>query len=823
MAEQRMKVRDKKVQKMTKDGLVEENLTDKSSVRVSNRASDVQMGRKQGEKEENLVDKSPRQSKRSGKNIRPSVQKSRDAPELMRTENQSEDFGQNRKQQNRKRIRAEVGKESRLAEKSEASQSGRLKEKRANLSENRGDSRSKKNGGSKKPKQKQRLKFAYEETGASMKSDKDMEKLNQMDTDGVNFRHQKQKEKAKKFSYEEPRKKKEAKQHSKKAQVYRANKGETPGKKKSRLKFGEGESVKTEKAFVVKKAGSATSAALHREISKNEDDNAAVEGAHKLEEGCEGIYRLEQRSARQRKQRASRKRSRLERQAEKQTQAAARQEQKKLKKQIQKQQIKRDYAKAKRSEQTVGTATKGTIDYIKKIGGKVTNFFKENRKVYISVAVLIGLMFLIITNVTSCSAVFLQNVITYTGTSYLSSDQAIREAELYYTQLEANLQERINNMESEEPGHEEYRYNIGPIEHDPFILISYLSAKYEEFTFEQVKPELDALFALQYQLETEAVNETVTETATVRVGESLGQVVTSGYCNCPICCGQWSGGPTASGAYPQANHTIAVDASNPFVPIGTKVVMNGVEYTVEDTGAFARYGVQFDVYYDNHAAASAHGHQTWEAYIADDNGSQEVTVTSTSTKKILYVTLTNGSFDAVARANLNAEQLIIYNALNTTYGNRNYLWDVNNVTSGSGGNGMSYEIPPEALQDEEFARMIREAEKYLGVPYVWGGYSPSGFDCSGFVSYVINHCGNGWNYGRLTADGLRGVCTYVSPQEAKPGDLIFFQGTYNTSGASHVGIYVGNNMMIHCGDPIHYSNISTSYWQQHFMCFGRLP
>lgn len=195
----------------------------------------------------------------------------------------------------------------------------------------------------------------------------------------------------------------------------------------------------------------------------------------------------------------------------------------------------------------------------------------------------------------------------------------------------------------------------------------------------------------------------------------------------------------------------------------------------------------------------------------------------TSTKKILYVTLTNGSFDAVARANLNAEQLIIYNALNTTYGNRNYLWDVNNVTSGSGGNGMSYEIPPEALQDEEFARMIREAEKYLGVPYVWGGYSPSGFDCSGFVSYVINHCGNGWNYGRLTADGLRGVCTYVSPQEAKPGDLIFFQGTYNTSGASHVGIYVGNNMMIHCGDPIHYSSISTSYWQQHFMCFGRLP
>ena len=586
------------------------------------------------------------------------------------------------------------------------------------------------------------------------------------------------------------------------------------------MKFGEGESVKTEKTSVVKKAGSATSVALHREISKNEDDNAAVEGAHKLEESGEGVYRLEQRSARRRKQRASRKRSRLERQEEKQTQAAARQEQKKLKKQIQKQQIKWDYAKAKRSEQTVGTATKGTIDYIKKIGGKVTNFFKENRKVYISVAVLIGLMFLIITNVTSCSAVFLQNVITYTGTSYLSSDQAIREAELYYTQLEANLQERINNMESEEPGHEEYRYNIGPIEHDPFILISYLSAKYEEFTFEQVKPELDALFAEQYHLTTEAVNETVTETATVRVGESLGQVVTSGYCNCPICCGIWSGGPTASGAYPTANHTLAVDASNPFVPMGTKVVMNGVEYTVEDTGAFARYGVQFDVYYDNHAAASAHGHQTWEAYIADSNGSQEVEVTTTKEVNRLDVTMTNHNLDTVLRSRMTEEEQERYDAYNRYYGNRDYLFDLNSIPTGSSGFG--YTIPGEALSDPQFAKMIREAEKYLGVPYVWGGYSPSGFDCSGFVSWVINNCGNGWNIGRCTADELRSHCSQVSPSEAKPGDLIFFQGTYNTSGASHVGIYVGNNMMIHCGKPVQYTSIASSYWQEHFMAFGRL-
>lgn len=133
-----------------------------------------------------------------------------------------------------------------------------------------------------------------------------------------------------------------------------------------------------------------------------------------------------------------------------------------------------------------------------------------------------------------------------------------------------------------------------------------------------------------------------------------------------------------------------------------------------------------------------------------------------------------------------------------------------------------YDIPADALSDPQFAKMIQEAEKYLGVPYVWGGYSPSGFDCSGFVSWVINNCGNGWNVGRCTADELRSHCSQVSPSEAKPGDLIFFQGTYDTPGASHVGIYVGNNMMIHCGKPVQYTSIASAYWQEHFMAFGRL-
>lgn len=135
-----------------------------------------------------------------------------------------------------------------------------------------------------------------------------------------------------------------------------------------------------------------------------------------------------------------------------------------------------------------------------------------------------------------------------------------------------------------------------------------------------------------------------------------------------------------------------------------------------------------------------------------------------------------------------------------------------------------YEIPPEALEDEQFAAIIKEAEKYLGFPYVWGGSSPAtSFGCSGFVSYVYNNCGVGWNFGRLGAEGLRQLCTRVSSANVKPGDLIFFQGTYDTTGASHVGIYVGNNTMLHCGDPIQYSDISSPYWQQHFYQFGRLP
>ena len=212
----------------------------------------------------------------------------------------------------------------------------------------------------------------------------------------------------------------------------------------------------------------------------------------------------------------------------------------------------------------------------------------------------------------------------------------------------------------------------------------------------------------------------------------------------------------------------------------------------------------------------------------DDGTTSEETYTYTVTVYynyyILKVKLTNKTMDTVIRGlGLTDDQMSRYELLLATYGNKRHLFEDDIYSIVDPGEYQDYDIPPEVLTDTKFANMIREAEKYLGYPYVWGGSSPStSFDCSGFVSYVINHCGNGWSVGRQTANGLLSCCTRVSSDDAKPGDLIFFQGTYDVRGASHVGIYVGNGMMIHCGNPIQYTNINSSYWQSHFYTFGRL-
>ena len=211
---------------------------------------------------------------------------------------------------------------------------------------------------------------------------------------------------------------------------------------------------------------------------------------------------------------------------------------------------------------------------------------------------------------------------------------------------------------------------------------------------------------------------------------------------------------------------------------------------------------------------------TGETYVVEEEYEDEVAYDY----RILNVTLENDGLAAILKSSgLSEDQMKRYGLLMQTLGNKPDIFGDNPYAVATR-EILHYDIPGEALTDERFRKMITEAEKYLGYPYVWGGSSPStSFDCSGFVSWVINHCGNGWSVGRQTAESLRKMCATIPEREAKPGDLVFFQGTYNTNGASHVGIYVGSGMMLHCGNPIQYTSLDQAYWQAHFYCYGRLP
>lgn len=611
---------------------------------------------------------------------------------------------------------------------------------------------------------------------------------------------------------------------------------------------------------------------------------------------------------------------------------------------FQKQRNKRKAREAvQKGRKTAGKAAQkgaeATVSITERAASIVQGFFRKDKTMVYAIIAVLAFIILLIAQLQSCSAIVTQTLGSVTASSWPADDQEITKAELYYSQLEANLQKKIDTVKITYPGYEEYNYNIGEIGHDPVALISYLCAKYEDFTFnDTIKQELNTIFNKQYHYNVKTENETRTVTKTVKAGDSLGTVVTSGYCNCTICCGQWSGGPTASGAYPSGNHTLAVDAYNPIVPIGTQVIMNGVLYTVEDTGNLNANGVDFDVYYDSHSEALAHGHRSYEAYYAGGDG-KEIEVTTTETVKVCYVTMTSTGIGSVLSSRLNDDQEELYNIYTQSRGNRQFLgspisgyWysyisshygyrTSNGVTElhkglditpaagteilsvqdgtvskvgsnntygkyieiqnddgyktlyahcstvsvsqgqnvsigdvigkvGSSGDVSTATLHIEFQYEDEYynpyfylscegasvpdsvgnatgdaATLIKEAQKYLGTPYVWGGYSPSGFDCSGYVSYCLTNSGVR-NTGHLTANGLLNICSRVSKDQLQPGDLVFFQGTYNTSGASHVGIYIGSGeygagTFIHCGDPCKYGDLNSSYWTQHWLTGGR--
>ena len=415
----------------------------------------------------------------------------------------------------------------------------------------------------------------------------------------------------------------------------------------------------------------------------------------------------------------------------------------------QKSEIKKEYAAAKAGK-NAGTAASGAAS-----GGAATaknagKAAKETKKVSERVGefvsqhwhgLLIGggilLVIMLITGAMgSCSVMFQGGTNVVIDTSFTAEDEDILGVEADYCTLEAALQARINNIQTEYSGYDEYNITQDQIGHNPYELASYLTVVFENYTRSQVQSTLQQIFAAQYELTIEEVVETRYRTET--------QTETVTYTD-----------PETGESYDEE-----------------------VEVEVE---------VPYDYY-------------------------------------ILNVTLDNkGLANILLSAGLTDDQMMRYGLLMQTLGNKPEIFG-DNPYAIAVQDVLHYDIPGEALTDEKFRKMITEAEKYLGYPYVWGGSSPStSFDCSGFVSWVINHCGNGWNVGRLTAEGLRQICAIIPRSEAKPGDLIFFQGTYNTTGASHVAIYVGNGMMIHCGNPIQYASIDTAYWQAHFYCFGRLP
>ncbi len=496
--------------------------------------------------------------------------------------------------------------------------------------------------------------------------------------------------------------------------------------------------------------GNAVAGKLHQEIRKTEDDNVGVESAHKSEEAVETGVHLAREGYRSHKLKPYRKAAQAEQKLEKaniealfqksvyETPAAASNP---LSRWQQKQQIKKQYAAAKRAAQSGGSAagaaqkTGKAAKTVKEKAQQAGAYVMRHKKGFGIVLAIFLLVCLLLNTMSSCSMMAQSIGSMISGTTYPSDDPELG-VEADYAAKEAALQAEIDNIESSHPGYDEYRYDLDMIGHDPYVLISILTAYHEgEWTLSEVQGTLDMLFERQYILTEEVVVET---------------------------------------RYRTENR------------IGTR------EVTDPETGETTteEYDYEVEVPYDYY---------------------------------ICYVTLENFDLSHLPVYIMDEDKVSMYAVYIATQGNRPDLFPQSEYPNAVGREDyLDYDVPPEALEDEQFAAMLAEAEKYLGFPYVWGGSSPStSFDCSGFVSWVINH--SGWDVGRLTANGLLNICTPVSSANARPGDLIFFQGTYDTAGASHVGIYVGDGMMIHCGDPISYANINTSYWQSHFYTFGRLP
>lgn len=516
------------------------------------------------------------------------------------------------------------------------------------------------------------------------------------------------------------------------------------GKATTKLRFedeikkpkGQGK-IKFEAEKTVRKVGDTLASGIHGKIHEVELDNSAVEAAHRTEIVVEAAAAHYHHHRQSKANKPFEKVSRLEHKAEtadaKLNYERAAQEHPEIKKQdmnkhYQRQNIKKEYAAARKAgSQTVGTATTHTGKMSReKAADKVKEFFSKNKKVFVWIGAGALILILLSAGISSCTAMFTSSGSAVIASSYLSEDSDMLGAEAQYSQMEADLQHKLDNYESLYPGYDEYHYDLDEIEHDPYVLISILSALHEgTFTIDEVQGDLQMLFEKQYILTETVVKE-------------------------------------------------------------------------------RRYYIETDTWTDEDGVTHTDSYRVYYDYF------------------ICTVTLENFNLSHVPVYIMSQDQLSMYATYMSGVGNREDLFPSSGyVDKYITDPPEEYEVNAEYLSDAKFSTLIEEAEKYLNYPYVWGGSNPdTSFDCSGFVSYVLTNSGL-VNTGRLGAQGLYNVCVPVSSANAKPGDLIFFVGTYDTPGISHVGIYVGDNVMLHCGDPIQYTSISSSYWQSHFYAFGR--
>lgn len=503
------------------------------------------------------------------------------------------------------------------------------------------------------------------------------------------------------------------------------------GKIKVRLHFEETEKKPPSRLNVATAPGAALRGQFHRQMEESKEDNVGAEAADTAVSGAEradGLFREVHHQVQLQPYRAAEKAERqlknanlhaLEQQAQ-----AEHPTTNPVSRWRQKQQIKKQYAAAKAGRSTAGYTTSGAKKAAQETAStaeKTMQYIAQHKKGFLIVLLFLLLLCFLVNTVSSCSVIIEGVGAGLTSTSYTSSDDAMLGAEQYYFALEAALQRKLDRFEIDHD-YDEYTYDLDEIEHDPYVLISMLSALHPgEWTLAEVTGTLDMLFENQYTLTVELETET--------------------------------------------------------------------RYRDADT---------------------------WEDCEAWDENAESYEYISCA------VTLENFDLSHLPVYIMDESTLSRYAVYMATLGNRPDLFPGSEYIAKRENGYTDYDIPAEALADETFAAMIQEAEKYLGYPYVWGGSSPStSFDCSGFVCWVLNK--SGWSVGRTSAQGLYGYCTPISRSNARPGDLIFFKGTYDTPGISHVGIYVGNNRMIHCGDPISYTVINTQYWQSHFYAFGRLP